>query len=376
MIKHMNKKFLRPLFLINLLFFVYFELLFFITLFNYFYIEVLLIQPIYCFFFIISCCKTFKVKNWKRRLSVFYIIFFLVLIPLLFTKKHIKIEKKNDLHYTFWCKTENIPIDDDLINTLNKNNIDLIISLKKHHLTENITQKIENLIDNNIIIYINLGVSSFANINNYDEILEFFYVIKEQDFYNEIEGFTIDAEPSIKTINNFPSLKQIENAYYGYKQLINEIHLDNKTIYIVKNIEFGCIIDTALDNIYHLKLEWDKEITMIYRISKGGNYRLFTDFEMYNNIKFFSNNDIMLGSFDARYEYDDFIIDLTIYSNFGKDEVYLYYLDSFLEYFEIERIKEIEVYDIYFIEYRIFEAINQFFYHYFLDIVNLFAFFL
>lgn len=372
----MNKKFFRPLFLINLLFFIYFELLFFITLFKHFYIEVSLVQPLFCFLFVVSYCKTLKTKDYKRRLFVFYIIYLLFFSYFLFTKNYIKIEKKNDLHYTFWCKVDNIPTDDEVINILQENNIDLIISLKQHHFNETITQQIENLINNNITIYINLGVRSFANLTNYNEILDFLYFIKNQDIYKKLQGFTIDAEPSSKSISDFPSFRKIENAYHGYKKLIDEIHNDNKTIYIVKNTEFGCMIDTALNNIYHLKLEWDKEITMIYRISKGGNYQLFSDFWMYDSISFFSEGEIMLGSFDARYRYEDLLVDLSICNNFGKEEIYLYYLDSFIDSFGSDKIEEMEVYNVYYIEYRILESIEKFFYHYFLDIANLITLFL
>ena len=382
-----KRKFFKLGFLFNFLLLIYLEYLFFLTLSQHFYPEAFLLQPVYCLPFIVSLSSTFLEKKWKKRIIGFYLVWLFIGVPFLFYEFSIKINSKTNPKYTFWCKVDNIPSKQETIDIFNELDIDLIIPVNVDDFNQTHKDKIQNLIDNEVKIYLSLvGYMDFPNIDNHQSVLETYYYLRTLDFFNNLSGFYIDAEPYMSTINKFielewyevipflisrfPSINEIENATLGYQKLINEVHKDDKTIGIVKNLEFGCYIDTAFGNIYHLKLNWDLEIFMHYRISAGGGYRRFTDFEMYDTISYY-DGEVMLGSFKSGYEWNEMITDITICSHFNKKRIYFFSWGTFEEKFGVESLRDLKPYESYTIKYSMWDATWRFLYYHGIDWGNI-----
>lgn len=309
-------------------------------------------------------------------------MFILVGIPLLFVKTQIEIYPKTEPKFTFWCSPNNLPYDNETIEVLNELDVGFIIPVSKNQLNKIHIERIENLINNDIEIYFSLN--GFADIYIYNEIIKTYKYLRHQKFFDNISGFYLDAEPSMELTNkviqmgpvkaliyltnNFPTVEELENATIGYQKLIDLVHKDGKTIGIIKNLEFGVYIDTALENVYYLKLKWDSEINMHYRISSGGGYRRFTDFEMYDNIKYYGG-EVMLGSFGS--DYHEILIDITIASYLNQESIYLFSWGSFIQKYDLDFLRNMKPYKNYIIETPIYEIINQFFYFHGLDLINI-----
>jgi len=109
---------------------------------------------------------------------------------------------------------------------------------------------------------------------------------------------------------------------------------------------------------------------MHYRISAGGGYRRFTDFEMYDTISYY-DGEVMLGSFKSGYEWNEMITDITICSHFNKKRIYFFSWGTFEEKFGVESLRDLKPYESYTIKYDVWDAIWRFIYYHGIDWGNI-----
>ena len=222
-----------------------------------------------------------------------------VTLFLCFTPNSIEISPKTHPELIFWCGSNQLPDDPDVLEICRKYNIGFMPTIRNDMVgNEEYMQIYKTIIEHGINLHFCIGGDSgfFANIDNAKEFPSIYQNIR-QWFYKEgimssphVVSFSIDAEPPkdyednmnkddiISSINygydNFPSQKEIEDATEALDEFSELVHADGKEYGMIRIAQLLDNSDNDGDlslftrNIYSLDIEWDYSITMLYRTNR------------------------------------------------------------------------------------------------------------
>ncbi|MGQ4876117.1 MAG: hypothetical protein ACP6IY_18785, partial [Promethearchaeia archaeon] len=158
----------------------------------------------YNFKYIFERHPTFVFHNKYFKISI--ILIPLISCSILFLPiQSIKIEPKVNPEIFFWTSAAGIPNDNNTLDFCAENNIGFVVVLRENYISDGGAEElaeIKRAINHNVKIYINLGGptnSFYCNLDSAKEFPNIFDTIRlwliNNGIYDDIEGFTVDAEP-------------------------------------------------------------------------------------------------------------------------------------------------------------------------------------
>jgi len=246
----------------------------------------------------------YKVPRRSSRIKVGrYLKFVLVFAPivsggfLFLTVKYIEIVPESNPDIYFWSPTGSLPRDNETLDYCAEHDIGFVVPLRKRYIDdggESEATRIRFLKSYDVSYYVCIGGDDFyATMNNGEEFYPDYKSIKNwmmnwSIYYTKyFKGFMLDAEPSGESIEDLqnkgtidkieyfvdriPTERENEKVEKSLKVFISAANDDGKKVGLIKMTSWYDEYDDDGDysqlmrNIYHLDLDWDFSITMIYR---------------------------------------------------------------------------------------------------------------
>jgi len=283
------------------------------------------------------------------------------------------------MNYVFWSDPYELPNDNETLEYCEENNIGFMVATNENYLRGDNFKRIDELIDHNIEVSIMLVGKDFAHLDNSEDILDVFYVLRNCSFYKDIFEVYIDAEISkevhekVEKMNTFerasywwneyPLEETYEKAVKAYKELQSEIHNDEKDFGIIRGERSSNELDKTSRNVPFEELDPDTTIIMAYR-SHENPIQIKNDYWFYQTVKK-EEGEIFVGDFENGYE--QFRKDLTICSFFEKKVVYIFEFHEFIKHYDLEDLKPLRE---AIVSYTFYQAYEYFFKFFFIEILN------
>ncbi len=357
--------------LIFLVFVVY--SVFFIQLFIssiYIYVVTQLIEAIYVgiflfiFYLIVSYCfLSYSIRSFVVGLCMFVVLIFLM-VPVVSSSRYVNIHPRTDPEIVFWCNPNDV---DDIDGRFS---VCIAVSYSSFF-SNSIEDKISEALGKQKV-YLAIGFSDhfYLTIDNaysapdvYEDLRQW---LGTKLFHKNMMGIVVDAETPVRYINelhsnpnyvnylvvNYPTVDEISIAERCLIEFSDMIHEDNLDLYMVRMHE--CTNDDIMlytRNIYSLKFERDRTITMTYRTAyeietekfmndlfgceRNGIDRVtYSDYWFYSRVK--ASDCVFIGVFGSEFVNTKYVNeklylkDIDICRSLRKDKIFIYDYDGFV----------------------------------------------
>jgi len=372
----------RKLLTFSTIFFCFFEYVFFLTFYKTLVVEAILLQFPIIYIYSFSFLKQRQLLKDIRFARSLIILFFIMVFPIFFLINHQRdLElraKENNIHYIFWSDPFEAPKDIKDMN--NDKEISFMIATNEWYLKGNKFSQIYNLLDNGIEVMIVLVGNDFAHVDNSQEMLDLFYILRNCSFYERIDEIYIDAEiskyihedikdlkgleRSVYWVNNYPSKETYRKAIKEYNLLSDLIKEDGKEFGIIRGIRSSKELDKTSRNIPFEYIKCDRTVVMVYR-SHESPYQEKNDYWFYQTVKR-EREDVFIGDFKEGYK--EFRKDLTVCSFFEKKRIYIFEYKEFIKHYTLEDLRPKEK---CIISYTFYDTYEYFWIHFVIEIIEL-----